>query len=269
RMRPLQAIYEVLAKSFESWTTGRMRTPLEVELESVDQVTFGELQLALPSPCASYILDLQGTGRHGLIAFGHDLAYCIVDRLFGGVGPHTVPDRTLSAIERMAVRIVADRLCAQLAEAWKDYVQLSPAISGFESIPGMLQVANREDPVLVAKLGVAVEGTRSSLLLALPFVTVEKFFTGTSTRRKARAEGSAEERARERSDIEPTLREARLLVQARFPAFAVDLAELAALEPGRVLRTALTPDAKLEVIVAGQRRFFGAPGRAGGRIAVR
>src|SRR5690606_28759220 len=72
RMRPLQAMYEVLAKSLESWTAGRMRDHVAVELQSMEQITFGEFQHALPSPCASYIVDLAGTGRQGVIDFGHE-----------------------------------------------------------------------------------------------------------------------------------------------------------------------------------------------------
>lgn len=269
RMRSLQAMYGLLAKSIESWITGRMRDQLEVELQSVEQLTFGEFQLALPSPCSAYIIDIEGTGRQGVIDFGNEFAYFIVDRLFGGAGPHMVPARTLSAIERMAVRIVADRVALQLSEVWKDYVQLSLEVSGFESIPEMLQAANREDPVLVANLSVAMGDMSSLLMLCLPFATVEKFFTGTSARRPARPEGSPEERSRERVVLESTVRDARIPVRARLPEFRVTLGELTSLEPGHVLRTGLGPDTELELFVAGQRRFRGLPGRTGRKLAVR
>lgn len=269
RMRSLQAMYGLLAKSLESWVTGRMRDHLEVELQSVEQLTFGEFQLALPSPCSSYIVEIEGTGRQGVIDFGHEFAYFIVDRLFGGAGPHTVPARPLSAIERTAVRIVADRVALQLADAWKDYIKLTLEVSGFESIPEMLQVANREDPVLVANLSIGMGEMNSVLMLCLPFVTMEKFFTGTSARRPARPQGSAAERSRERSVLESTVLDTRVLVQARLPEFSLSLHELMALEPGSVIRTGLAPDTELEISVAGQRRFQGFPGRLGRRLAVR
>lgn len=269
RMRSLKAMYGLLAKSLESWITGRMRDQLEVELQSVEQLTFGEFQLALPSPCSSYILDIHGTGRQGVIDFGHEFAYFVVDRLFGGSGQHTVPSRTLSAIERMAVRIVADRVAFHLAEAWKDYVTLTLEVAGFESIPEMLQVANREDPVLVANLSVGMGDMHSLVMLCLPFATVEKFFTGNTARRPAQPEGSEGERVRERSVLETTVRDAQVLVQARLPRFEMSLHDLMSLEPGSVLRTGIEPDSELDVILAGQRRFQGLPGKTGRTLAVR
>lgn len=269
RKRSLLAMYRLLAKSIESWLTGRVRDQVEVELQSVEQLTFGEFMLALPSPCASYIMNVGDTEHQGVVDFGHEFNFFLVDRLLGGAGSHVVPERALTPIERGIVRVVADRVAFQLSEVWKDYVKMELEITGFESIPEMLQVANREDPVLVANIGVTMGDLSSLLLLCLPFSTLEKFFTGTSKRRSMTAEGTAEERSFDRSQIEDTLRTAQLAVGARLPAFEMRLSTLLALEPGSMLGTGLPHDSGLDVFVAGQRRFVGTPGRVGKKLAVR
>src|SRR5690606_3816665 len=60
RLRTLEAIYGLLAKSLEHWLTGRMREAVELELQGIEQLTFGEFVLSLPTPCASYIFDVSG-----------------------------------------------------------------------------------------------------------------------------------------------------------------------------------------------------------------
>jgi len=180
-----------------------------------------------------------------------------------------VPAPSLSSIERLVVRIVAERVAMQTSEVWRDYVKLDLAVSGFESIPEMLQVANREDPVLVANLGVTMGDMSSLLLLCLPFSSLEKFFTGTSARRPEQSGGDAEERERNRGTIETTVRDARIPVGARLPTFQMTLHELMALKPGGILSTGLPPTTELELYVAGQRRFTGVPGRVGQNLAVR
>lgn len=269
RKRSLEAMYGLLAKSIESWITGRTRDQIEVELQSVEQLTFGEFVLSLPSPCTSYILEIPGAGRQGVIDFGPEFAYYIVDRLLGGTGSPKVPARSLTAIEREVVRIVGDRVAFQLSEAWKDYVRLDLSVAGFESIPEMLQVANREDPVLTAQLGVTMGSTTSVLLLCLPFAIVEKFFSGGSARRPDKPQGSPEELQRDRGTIETTVRDVRITVGARLPRFQVPLHALADLEVGSILATGLNPLSDLELYVSGQRRFAGKPGRVGHKLAVR
>lgn len=269
RKRSLMAMYGLLSKSVESWLTGRVRDQIDLELQSVEQLSFGEFMLALPSPCASYIVDVTTTGHQGVIDFGHEFAYFIVDRLLGGAGRHVAPARPLTPLERMVVRIVAERVAFQISEVWKDHVRIDLETSGFESIPEMLQVANREDPVLVANIGVTIGDMSSLLLLCLPFASLEKFFTGGTSRRAQQAQGSPEERRADRSTLEGTLVSSRVTVSARLPEFTVPMNELAALEPGMVLQTGLAPDALLDVFVAGQRRFSASAGRVGRSMAAR
>jgi flagellar motor switch protein FliM len=156
-----------------------------------------------------------------------------------------------------------------LSEAWQDYVKMDLSLAGFETMPEMLQVANREDPVLTANLNVSMGDLNSPLLICLPFSVLEKFFTSTGSRKVQVAQGTAEERVAERSRLEKTLRNARIPVQARFPQSYRTLRELAELQEGSVLQTDLTTDSELSVYVAGQKRFAGVPGRVGRKLAAR
>jgi flagellar motor switch protein FliM len=269
RKRSLEAIYSLLAKSLEGWLTGRVRDQIVLDLQSVEELTFGEFMLALPSPCASFILDVKGSGGcQGVIDFGRELAYFIVDRILGGGAKPAILKRPLSPTERLIVRIVAERVAGQLADVWRDHVTMDLGIAGFESIPEMLNIANREDPVLVGNIAVEATGVESSLLLCLPFSILEKFFSTATNRRLQRAQGSGEERERERKDVERSVRDALVSVRARFPSFRVPLGTLASLEPGSLLKTDLTPTSDLTVYVSGQGRFRGSPGRIGKKLAV-
>lgn len=269
RKRSLSAMYGILAKGLEGWLTGRIRDQATVEVESVEQLSFGEFTLALPSPCTSYILTLGAQGDvQGVMDIGQELAYLLVDRFMGGAGEPIVLDRPLTPIERMVVRLAADRVVSGVDEIWRDHVQLDLAITGFETIPEMLQMAAREDPVLVANLRVQAAGVDSVILLCLPFAALETFFTGGSERRTASIRGTSTERKQERQALEGYVRGANVLVQARLPAFTVPVHTLGRLQPGMILHSGLSPDSHLEVLVAGQPRFVGASGRVGRSLAV-
>jgi flagellar motor switch protein FliM len=270
RKRSLQAIYSLCGKSFEGWLTSRTRDSLHFDLLSVEEISFGEFMLALPSPCAAYVVDVTNhPGSHGVVDFGLEFAYYLVDRMLGGSGEIVQMDRPLSAIERMVVRIVAERLTQQMADAWRDYIPLDLVVNGFESIPEMLSVMNREDPVLVANMEVRVDDISSICLVCLPFGILERFFSGDSNRREVTVQGSPEERLADRTRVESSIREARLTVAARLPTFHVPIKELFDLQEGQVLQTGLAPDAPLELLVSDQRRFVGSVGRIGRQLALR
>jgi flagellar motor switch protein FliM len=270
RLRTLEAMYERMVKSLEGWLIGRVRGQVEMRLQSVEQFSFGEFTLSLPTPCATYVFDVADSGgQQGVIDIGHDFSYFLVDRLFGGSGMPTILGRALTPVERMAVRSVADRVASLLEEVWQDYVPLELAISGFESAPEILQIANREDPVLVANVEVSAGQTSSLLLICLPFSVLDKFFSASGQKRINTMTGTEREKDAARERAEGSLRATRVSVAARLPAFPLTLRELSALEPGSVLSTGIPRDCQLQVLVGEQERFRGSAGRVGRRLAVR
>jgi flagellar motor switch protein FliM len=270
RLRTLEAMYERLVKSLEGWLIGRVRGQIELRLQSVEQFSFGEFTMSLPTPCASFIVDIRNTGgQQGVIDFGQEFAFFLVDRLFGGSGPATVMNRSLTPLERLAVRIVAERVTSLLGEIWQDYVELDLGLSGFESFPEILQAVNREDPVLVANVEVVAGQTSSLLLLCLPFAVLDKFFATADQKKVNLPPGSEKERGVSREVTESSLRATRVPISARLPEFRMSMRDLANLQVGGVLSTGIPSDTTLLVRVGEQERFTATAGRVGRRLAVR
>jgi flagellar motor switch protein FliM len=168
----------------------------------------------------------------------------------------------------MSVRTIADRALTTLAEAWREYVELDPTLIGFESVPEMIRIANREDPVLVATFDAVVTKGRSRLAFCVPYGVVEKFLAVGSERRSG-VMGSAEELAGNQALAERALRGTRVSIAARLPAFQITLREAMSLQAGSVVNTGIARNAELDVLVGDQRRFRAAPGRVNTALAVR
>jgi len=271
RLRTLETMYERMVKSLEGWIVGRVRGQIEMRLAGVEQFSFGEFTLSLPTPCASFILDIADSGgQQGIVDIGQEFAFYLVDKFFGGTGDQGVLPRPLTRVERMAIRGVAERVGTQLQEIWADHIPLSLEISSFESFPDiLLQTANRDDPVLVANIEVTVGEISSLMLICLPFGVLDKFFTHATKKRVNAATGSDHERAVNRIIAEQSLRATRVPVAARLPDFRMTMRDIAALTEGGVIATPLAPDAPLRILVGQQERFAGTAGRVGQRLAVR
>jgi flagellar motor switch protein FliM len=269
KLRGLEAMYGGLAKTLESWMSARVRGQIELQLEGVEQLSFGEFVLSLGNPCSSFVYEVSDCSQQAVIDFGRDFAFFIVDRLLGATGNPYVPERALTPLERMIVRIVADRVAEQLQEAWADHIRLTLKMSRFESMPDMLQAANREDPVLVANVTARVAGTESPLLLCLPFTVLEKHFSSSGKQRPRTTAESSPERRVERLAIDTTVRGVTLQATARTPVFTVQLADLAALVPGGVMQTGLAHNGEIILCIEDQPRFRGSAGRSGNALAVR
>ena len=270
RLRTLEAMYERLAKSLEAWLIGRVRRQVTLRMLSVEPFSFGEFTLSLPTPCAAYGFDIRNAdGRKGVIDIGHEFAFFIVDRFFGGHTDQPAPiERGLTPIERLTVRIVVERITALLTEIWHDHVSLDLELTTFESFPEMVQTANRDDPVLVANLEVALDGQTSLIVVCLPFIVVEAFFS-SDRRQQTEVVAPEPERRIARETVEGALRTAHVDVAARLPSFLVPLRHLLGLPVGAVLATGLPTDSTLSLLVNDEPRYRVAPGRVGQQLAVR
>ena len=272
RLRTLEAMYGRLVKSFEGWLMGRVRGVIDLRLESVEQISFGEYVLSLPPSCNSFILDIKdrggddAVGEQAVIDIGRELAYFLVDRLFGGGADATILDRALTPIERLAVRVVAERVMALVQEVWEDHVELELGLSGFESIPEIIQAAAREAPVLVTNIEASFAGTSSRVSISMPLSVLEKFFVrGT----KDQTVSPRRESAVQRGMTEGALRATRIDVAARLPDFRLSMRDIAGLTAGSMLSTGIPVDSTVNLLVGGQSRFKTAPGRVGRKLAVR
>lgn len=269
RLRILEAMYERLGKSLEAWLIPRVRRQVEVRLQSFTQFAFREFTLSLPEPCSSFTFDILGTGQKGAIDIGAECSTFIIDRVFGGEGSAISLTRALTPIERMAVRSVADKIAGLLQEVWQDHCPMECTISGYESSPEMLQVVNREDPVLVANMEFTTGNISSMLLICLPAAVLDKFFTSSLQQRSAMLSTSEEERDATRQHSEATLRATRVPITARLPDFRISMRDLALVQEGVIIPTGIPKDSRILVQASTQERFIGHPGRVNGSLAVR
>jgi Flagellar motor switch protein len=272
RLRTLEAMYGRLVKSLEGWLMGRVRGIVDLKLQSVEQISFGEYALSLPAACNSFILDVKdragdaAVGEQGVIDIGRELAYYLVDRLFGGGSDPTILDRAMTPIERLAVRVVAERIMALVQEIWEDHVEIELGLSGFESIPEIIQAAAREAPVLVASIEADFAGVSSLVSICLPLSVLEKFFVmgGSRTSHTPRREAPGR-----RIVAEVALRQTQVDVAARLPDFRLSMRDIAGLSAGSMLSTGIPVDSSVNLLVGNQPRFKTAPGRVGRKLAVR
>lgn len=269
RLRTLEAMYERLVKSLEGWLMGRVRGHVELSLQGVEQLSFSGFIGSLPTPCCSYVVDIRDSGgQQGVIEFGHEFAFFLVDRLLGGRGKGVPLQRGLTPIERMIVRTVAERISSGVHEIWEDYIPIDLSVAGFESVPEILRATSDDAPVLVGTIEVKAAGQVSLISICLPFGVLDSFFADAAVHRRVSVTGSDDERRFNRRVVESSLRVTDLPVSARLPEFRISLKSLTALRPGSMLSTGISRNSEIQVLVGTSTRFRGRPARVGSRLAV-
>ena len=261
RQATLEAVNGRFALALQALLSSRLRTPCDVVINSVEQATFAEFTFSLTNPCAAFVFEL--TGAHsgwGVIDLGTDLAFFLVDRLFGGPGESTGLKRATTPLERLLVKGITQKMLVLLGDVWTGHLTINPDDILFESTPEAMQAVNREDNVLVTNLEVRAGSFSGWLSLCLPLLALEGFLQEKSTRSERTIE-STEERHRNRLAVEASLHAASLPLVVRFPSFTLRTRDLADLAKGTVIHTNHPLGEPVEVLVSGHKRFLGSVGQ--------
>ncbi len=269
RRANLESIYTRFALSLQALLASLLRTPLDVVVGSVEQAMFSEYVLSLGTPCASFVFELgDRMSTQGTIDLSTDFAFHLVDRLFGGPGDPQAMQRPLTLLEQVVVRNVTERALGLLRDSWQENLVMAPQITGFESNPEMLQIASREDNVLVTNLEIRSVTFNGFIALCLPMAALESFLQEKGVSRP-HARQTDVEAAASRALVQGNLQHAHLEVVAKFPTLWLTGRQLSELVPGNVLHTGQSSDEPVEIHINERLRFLGALGQVRQQLGLR
>ena len=84
QLRSLQIIHDGFVRLISGYLAGYLRTIVEVNLISVDQLTFGEYMMSLSNPTSIGIFTMEPLEGSAVMEMNTHLANCMIDRLLGG-----------------------------------------------------------------------------------------------------------------------------------------------------------------------------------------
>jgi len=109
QMRTLQNLHEGYARQFSTSLTNFLRTFVEIELMSVDQLTYSEFLMSVSSPSCIYVFRMEPLEGLAIFEINPSLVFFIIDRLFGGLGRPVELNRELTLIEQNVINRIVQR----------------------------------------------------------------------------------------------------------------------------------------------------------------
>lgn len=266
----LDGVHARFAHGVQSFLSARLMVPIDVVPETTRQVAFRDYQAAVGAPCASWIYSLgEVTGSQGSLDLGRDFSNFCIDRLFGGSGaPSGNPDRSLTPLEQSVLGNIADRTMTLFQEAWHPMLPMEMSRSGFTAISESIRIAAREDRALMVELRVVSGGDVGRIRICVPLVVFEVFLQEKASPILGGHRMRPEDVASARATAEAHLMVTPLSVVARLPEFPISASEVAAIVPGRVIKTSIPADGGVEIAINGRRLLVGRLGRNRGCVAV-
>ena len=173
QMRTLQNLHEGYARQFSTTLTNFLRTFVEIELVSVDQLTYSEFVMSISNPSCIYVFKMEPLEGSAILEINPSLVFFIIDRLFGGQGKPSEQNRELTLIEQNVIHRIVERSLNDLKEIWEHVGIFSPKIDTYETNPQFVQIAPPGETVILISLEVRMQNASGLMSLCFPFMLLE------------------------------------------------------------------------------------------------
>lgn len=268
QLRSLRTIHESFARILGTYLTTLLRTMVDVQLLSIDQVTFLEFTMAMSNPGCIWIFNLDELDGKGIIEVSPDLVVLTIERLFGGEGKHSGESRSLSVIEQNVAGKIIEKVMGIYDEAWSKAVQIKSNIVSFEMNPQFAQVAPSSETAVVMFLEINVRNTTFPMNICFPYFVLDPLIQKLSSENFENIHVT-EKTTTDQLNLEENLKNTKVQLKTFLGKTTITLQELLDLENNDVLILNKRVDEQLHLSIENKMRFLGTPGVSGKKKAVR
>lgn len=267
-VRSLAVAHEVFVRRFASGLNGALRTVVQMEPVSVEQMSYDDYIRSMPNPTVLTTVGLAPLPAAAVLEMNVQLALVLVDRMLGGQGLPVAPRRPTEVETHLLHELVGNGLEA-FRETFKPLADVTPSVGHVDYNPQLVQVVAPSEVVLLLTYRVTIaQGARAEGLLTIcyPYSTLGPALGQLASSlwldpALPAASGTAGAPLRDKVPAVPL----RLAVQA--DSIRVPAREMAALQPGHVLQLDHRADEPLRGVVGGVDVVAGHIGRRGRRLA--
>src|SRR5271170_4743949 len=257
QMRAISSVNDLFARNMMHTLGAWLRTPFKMKLVAGEQLPCSEFLERVSSPTYICSIRLEPLGAVGLLELELALASPVVDVLLGGAG-RAWPARELTDIEDAILTSVVQMTVKELNLAWQS-VGLEFVFEKRETDAAVARLLTSGEKTLCVSFEARMPEAQGAMNICLPAVVLNAILRRLISEGDRPKRRSKEAQARMRE----LLGEVKFGAALQFPSMRLKASELAALEPGMVLRLPLAKHSMSELRVGGLQLGRAHPVRTG------
>ena len=268
-LRALRDIHREFSKAISLVLSGYLRMRVEIEIVSVDQLTYEEFVRSMPSPISVGVFEFEPLSGQVLLGISFEVISCIVNRMLGGVGNIENQTRELTDIEKALAKKVINIIIKSLEDSWNTIIPVTGIFISLVDNYQSIQVATAGEIVALLTFEVQISGKHFGLFsLCFPYPVLETVLGHLSTQHIFQTKGlvaSNDERLKMISKINTS----NVDLRVQFGQCSITLDDFLQLSEGDIIKLDNKVQDDLIVKVNGEKKFFARPGTLKDKICVK
>ncbi len=253
QLRAIRGIHDKIARNLASEMSTTLRSIIEIQLQAVDQMTYGEFLMSLPSPTSFNVFSMRPLEGTSVLEINPSIVFPMIDRLLGGRGEVYDTERELSDIEMTLLDNILKVIMSKLKDAWNPIVEMLPVIESKESSPNVIQIVAQNEIVIMVVLEITIGETSGMINIAYPVIYLESILSRLASKDIMIGERSTKKsRAAELKEL---VKRADIVNEAILGKTQLSIKKILELQKGDVLRLN-TPESDEAMISIDNKELF-------------
>ncbi|RKX20489.1 MAG: flagellar motor switch protein FliM [Candidatus Zixiibacteriota bacterium] len=266
QIRTLENMHDNFAGHYGSSLSTILRTIVDVDLVSVDQITYSEFVMSLVTPSCTYTFGAEPLEAVCLVDFNPTLTFSFIDRMFGGSGKILESERELTPIERSIISRLVNRVYRDLETAWENIVKINIEQKSIETNPQFIQVVPPGETVVVVSFQIKLFQSTGLLTVCYPYVSLEPIIN------KLSGQNWIDATKKKNLDIDKNVNLSNLYsvkseLSAELLKTNISMSEFLSLKVGDIIPSEKKISSPIDIFVNSRKKYAGQPGLTGKRRA--
>jgi len=266
QIRTLENMHDNFAGHYASTLSAIMRTIVDVDLVSVDQITYSEFIMSLVTPSCTYTFSAAPMEAVCLVDFNPTLTFSFIDRMFGGNGKILETERELTGIERTVIGRLAQKLYRDVERTWENIVEINVEQKSFETNPQFIQIVPPGETVVVVSFQIKLFQSTGLLTICYPYVSLEPIITKLSAQNWIDATKKKNQES-DRAINLYNMNKVNAEMTAQLLSTSIKMKDFLSLQLGDVIPSEKKINDPIPIYVNRRRKFAARPGLSGKKRA--
>ena len=255
QLRAFRGVHDKMARSLASQISSIMRSIVEIQLHSVDQMTYGEFLMSLPNPTSFNVFSVKPLEGNGVIEINPSIAFPMLDRLLGGKGEPFDASREFSDIELSLFETILRVMMSTLKEAWGPVMEVYPTVESKESSPNVVQIVAQNEIVVMVVMEIIIGHSSGMMNICYPVIALEPILPKLASRDLMLNETSSKKSRN--TELQVLLGGAKVDIEANIGDADLTMGDVLGLKIGDVIRLSTPADDIVTIRVDSKERFKG------------
>lgn len=268
QIRTLYMLHESFARLLNTYLSTHLRTLVNVDVASVEQLTYQEFVQSVANPSFISVLGVPPLKGNIILEFDTAIAFAYIDRVFGGDGNTQMKTRVLTEIEDAVMRRFVTAAMNHFKDAWSNVTPMNPFLETTESNPQFMQIVTPSEMVVIITLQVRIGDTEGIMNICIPYLVLEPIMSKLTTTFWVASSISKSDSENQVAVIRAKLERTKVPFVVEVGEVQISIKEFLMLGFGDVLQLGTKVKDDLPCRVGSNAKFYCRPGTFGKKMAV-